>query len=274
MVTIRQTCRAAAALCLVGALARGQPEADPRRQVDRLATQVRDLTAQLAESQRHVERLQAERDELLARLRSADQTIAALRRGGGGGAAPARAPIPEDPSASPASLLAELHRRYQREVASLPTADAGDAPGRAQHRRDTQRWCQQTARQLRAKAAWLVRLAGPRPGDAPEHVSVLVTVLDEASGLPIGDPFRSEIPQRIAQRIDRERRARRPDDAPWRATGLLIADPRFNPDRVEPGPYNTPPFVGLYVEFGFQIDWHSLTPADAPTATGEPGKGG
>lgn len=250
---------------------------DARRQVEQLSAQVRDLTVRLAEAQRQIELLEADRAELLASLREAKAALEAARSVGGVPLIPRQAPTPRDPYASPASMRAELIRRYLAEVASLPTADATDPAQREEHQRSVDRWCRLSARLLRGRATWTIILDDLRPaedGRPREEWTARVTVVDDATRLPIGESFRSSLPSRLAQRVAREARQRTdPEPRLWRATVTLSAEPAFNARRVEPGPWDTPPFIGRYAEFRYTVEWHAIAPADAPKEQPEPPPG-
>lgn len=238
-----------------------------RKQVEDLSGQVRDLTVKLAEAQRQIDVLEADRAELFRALRAAQEALlAAQQTRGTTTPPPLKAPTPADPYASPASLRAELIRRYLAEVASLPGADATEPAGREEHARNVERWCRLTARLLRAKSAWTVRLENLLPAEDPrqrDEWTARATVVDAASGLPIGDPFPAVIPARIAQRVARESRSGA-DSEPrlWRATVTIAAAPEFNPRGLGPEPFRTEEYIGRHAEFRFTLEWHAITPAD------------
>ncbi|MFM9994321.1 MAG: hypothetical protein ACKVU4_00820 [Phycisphaerales bacterium] len=252
------------------------PQAEAlKKQVEDLGGQVRDLTVRLAEAQRQIDVLEADRAELFKALRAAqDALVAAQQTRGTSTPPPLKAPTPADPYASPASLRAELIRRYLAEVASLPGADATEPAAREEHARNVERWCRLTARLVRGKSAWTVRLENLLPAEDPrrrDEWTARATVVDGPSGLPIGDPFPTVIPTRLAQRVSRESRTGDAGEPRlWRATVTIAAAPQFNPRGSGPEPFRTEEFIGRHAEFRYTIDWHAIVPADAEPKAGNP----
>ena len=77
-------------------------------------------------------------------------------------------------------------------------------------------------------------------------------------GAAAGRPFVVRASERDARYL--ETWAARPD-----FLGVLLrarVEPRlaFDIDRIDKGPFDTPPFVGRYVNFGFAIEMPRLTP--------------
>jgi hypothetical protein len=273
---------------LVMALAPGVPAvaqpvapAELRREIENLqvenqslANQVRVLTDQLAT-------LQAEHAAALERLRTVEAENQFLREQGAqaappGAAAPTEstepaathAPIPEDPLASPASMLAELQRRYNADFGppadpnmapSPPPIDTAAPPLTSALRKALDLWCVGQARELRGPIEWRVRFTGLRALDRSDYAAML-TVIDPATGLPIGDTLEVAVPRDQAERLARELGPTGGDvKAPlWVLTGSIIARPRFSADRATAGVFNHPAFVGPYVEFGFELDWEAV----------------
>lgn len=267
----------------LAASASAQPvsPADLRREIEmlqaenqRLATQVQALTARVAEAE-------AERDVFRERAAESEREIARLRAAGGaetgptgarahpepdrpGPLNPAEASIPADPLASPASLLAELQRRYEADLAGLiETPGPGDRLTPSQ-RRVLVDWCSAQAREIRGSVEWRVRLRDLRTSGRQER-SVMLRVVDPETGRPIGEAIEVAVPRAFGDRVARELAA--PGVGPehsWTLTGTLAAAPRVNPERPTRGVFNHPLLVGPYVELGFELDWKSLSAVQAP----------
>lgn len=290
MPTLSRVCVVCAFLLsgALGARALAQPvaPADLRREIERLqaenlrlATQVQTLTTKLAEAEtardaasrraedlaQAVERMRVDlqrRTDQVGELTPRGQTPPTLDP------QPAtHAPVPEDPMAAPASLLAELQERYQAAFG----ADAPSGAMTAAQRKAIDEWCVEQGRTLRGPVEWRVRLSDLREVRRNER-SVLMTVVDPASGLPIGDTLEVAVPRAFADRVARELGVERgPEKAPmWTLVGTLTAAPKLNADRPTPGVFNHPAFVGAFVEFGFDLDWKSATVLQMPAAPAAP----
>ncbi len=221
-----------------------------------------------------VQRLRAALDEALRRLAAAEAALARLGLPLGTtmeDADPAVVAAPADPLASPASLLVELRRRYERDLAGGPT----DAAAR---RAAVGAWCKSIRTDLKGRREWLVTIAPvEEPGASPSRPEAMVRVYDEALLRPIGEAVRVRIPARHAAQV----RAR-PDQRLWTLTANIAAAPRFEERRETEGVFNYPPFIGPYAEFAFELEWVSLTasprtlpesPAAAPGETPPPAPG-
>lgn len=259
-------------------LAQPSSPAELRRKIDelqaenvRLASELQALTLRLqdTEAQRELERARAgelERQvaKLLDELSRSSGPIPQSESGPSDPtptSVPTNAPIPADPLASPASLLAELQRRYAADLTpsdSSPTDPA--APLAADRRRQIDQWCAEQSSLLQGPVEWRVRFTDFREAARRDYRARL-TVIDPASGLPVGDSIDVAVPRTLADRLERELTlGRDPDKAPlWTLVGALAAAPKLNPDRPTPGVFNHPAFVGPFVEFDFHLNWRSLT---------------
>lgn len=247
-------------VCVVGGVAFGQAStADLRREVDRLSAELEKSARETQTARDEVVAVARERDALAARIKQAEAELIKLRRQVGvlreEYRTRAPGPIPTDPLASPFSLVSELQRRYDHELASLPS----DTPEQQSAYAGAARaWCERMSGELRGRAEWLLeidQIEQLRDGSYEARISVV----DEATMLPIGDPIRREIPNRIAKQI-----MRRPEVEVWRTDLLVIARPKFNPNRQRPGVFNMPLFIGPMVEFGIELDWRRVLAVEPP----------
>lgn len=260
-----------ALLVAIAAPARAQEQVPPppAAPADALLEQIELQRDRITVLEARVEELLDQRRGLEGSLRQIESAIASLRAGLASSEAPrpivSRAEVPADPLASPASLMRELQKQYRAEMAGLGFETPEE---RAAFAEKAQLWSRLTARDLRGKRSWLVRLddlasVGPRG-----HV-VRMTVLDETTGLPIGEAVDIGFPGRFLERFARGSRSGR-----WVLTSIVIARPVFNPLRTGPGVFEFPPYVGPMMEFDFELDWFSLSawePGDpvAPPAEAE-----
>ncbi|MCW5776620.1 MAG: hypothetical protein KIS87_09295 [Phycisphaeraceae bacterium] len=218
-----------------------------------------------------VQRLRSALDEALRRLAAAEAALARLGVPLGSttdDTDPGALDAPADPLASPASMLVELRRRYERDLAGGPT----DAAAR---RAAVAAWCKSIRAELKGRREWLVTIAPVEdPGVAASRPEAMVRVYDEALLRPIGEAVRVRIPARYAAQV-----RGRPDQRLWTLTANVVVAPRFEERRESEGIFNYPPFIGPYAEFAFELEWVSLNasprvlpeaPAAAPSDSPPP----
>lgn len=257
--TIRAIAPFAFATVLIGGTAVNIGQAQPapnvqpadvdhfKREIDRLQARVKQLEADNAKLVQRIKDMQAR-----SGTRAEDPSAAA--------------PIPADPLAAPVSMLSELIKRYDRELASVPRSSPTQME---RFKEQSQKWCKEMSAELRGKSKWLVKLSDVREISALK-TDGLVQVLDPDTLNPIGEPVRFEIPGRFAERIKSVERAKGLSETTWELTAGIQADPKFNSDRPDVGVFNVPAFVGPYVEFGIRLDWQALAEAELPaTPPGE-----
>ncbi len=238
-----------ALLMSLGAQALAQDAAPPSPEEVALRREIASLRERLAKAEERIRHLEAERDALLGQLAEARKN--ARQAGGAGEQAPAEelAPVPADPFASPASMLQELRKRYEIAFADLPH---DTDPAIEAYKRDVQAWCRNVARGLRGRGQWIVQVLklAEIPHDRRSFEAQL-RVIDPASGLPIGQPFRATIDASDARQIERLKDRFRF----WKASVVVAAAPRYNEQRIDEGVFEHPPFVGRYCDFGIQMDF-------------------
>ena len=229
---------------------------------------VRDLEDEVA-------RLRQENEALQQRVRDLQAQVDRLQPQP---AAAAPDALPLDPYASPASLLAELKRRYSRDLGDL---SRGTQTQRDRFEAQARRWCDRTRIDVRGRTRWLALLDDiqvPEVG-TPD---AMVRVLDEFTHKPVGEGFRVELSRAFARRarLLAEEHAHLYANAPvgeapvlaYEITGMLIANPACNGERTSSGVFDFPPVVGPCVEFGARLDIDRLDrvelPPDVPRAAG------
>jgi hypothetical protein len=227
-------------------------------------------TSRASRLEARVDQLLGERRALMGTLRQTENLISSLRHQLGATDAPPPARLmaqaPADPLASPASLLRELKSRYRVTMLNVPNETEAE---RAEYIKQLRLWCRQTNQKLRGKRTWLVKLEDmARLGK--DALVVRMTVLDEGTGLPIGDSFDVQFPKRFQDQFNRGSRTDR-----WELTSLVIAKPVFNENHVSRGVFEYPTLIGPMVEFDFELNWEGLRawePAkpDQPAEDAEP----
>ena len=155
--------------------------------------------------------------------------------------------LPDDALASPSTVLRELSKRYEERF--------GDEQSLTEDSQDViSKWCRDVTIQLRGKREWIVSI-GSVTRENRRLYTALFVVYDADTRRPISEPFRSSIPERFATRVETHREA-----TLWRVSGLVIAEPKFTPDRIDPGVFNYPPLVGPFVEFAWRFVWYGIAP--------------
>ena len=244
----------------VAGAAYGQDTATPansqvqRTPADLMLEQIELQQDRIEALEQRVSELTTERKNIAGALRQIEGMIANLRQELDSGSAPhqivRRAETPSDALASPDSLLRELRNRYRVEMAGVKL-DTDEE--RAVFTERALRWVRLTNRDLRGKRSWLVELDDLASVGQNGYV-VRMTVLDEASGLPIGEAVDIGFPAKFLERFNRGSRSGR-----WVITSIVIAKPVFNESRVVPGVFEFPPYVGPMMEFDFELDWYALS---------------
>lgn len=248
-------------LILLMALAPGAICAQPRTPAE-LIEENRALRDELEAARSRVAVLEAQVAQLLAERRGlegtlgrAENLISSLRRSLGETDVPPPpqriASVPEDPLASPASMLRELRSRYHVEMLGVPMETADE---RAAYIRRVKLWCRLTNENLRGKRTWLVTLEDMAPMGRDALV-VRMHVHDPATGLPIGEAFDVQFPKRFKDQFTRGTRSGK-----WEVTSIVIAKPVFNEHRLSRGVFEYPTMIGPMVEFDFELNWEGLRP--------------
>ncbi|MEZ6232607.1 MAG: hypothetical protein R3B68_00300 [Phycisphaerales bacterium] len=273
------------------ALAQPVSPADLRREIERLQSENQRLATQALTAEEQAREALARAEAAEARAAELARTVDRLeaRLAGLGGPfestpqpptteptpadpAPEPADIPAEPLASPASLLLELQRRFEGDIA----ADIADParPLTTADRRTLTDWCERQARELRGSVDWRVRLWDLRPLGRNDRSAMLV-VLDPATDQPIGEPLEVLVPRAPADRLARAlEHADENNGVPpvWTLRGAIAAAPHVNPDRPTEGVFNHPLLVERFVEFGFELRWNALAeaePLESPEAGSE-----
>lgn len=220
------------------------------------APAVDDLEAELARTRQELRTAQALIETLREEVARLQAEVRELR---GEDLPEPRADVPLDPLASPASMTAELIRRYQRDLAHLPKNES--------FAEEAEAWCELTSRKIRGRRDWLISIDDLTPQISSRDSTARIRVFDPVSLLPIGEFQMVAVPARFASRVAAE-----PEAALWTLTAEVAADPTYNPARPTRGVFDAPTFVGPYIETGFTLEWVGITATDLQPATTPPGE--
>ena len=266
---MRAYLRLAALVLVVSSLTAGVNAQD---RITQLENQVRQLTgdlqraqAQIGDLERQLEAVRKDRDRLAIELRDAranarpggEEKKQEQKKG------PARVATPDDPMASPASLLKAVRDRYATDMAGI-----ADAP-QSQQVSQTRTWIRNVERDYRGKFEWLTRVTGVEEAGRNEY-KAMVQVLDQETMGPIGQPFEVMLPGRVASRMEREA-----DRDMWWLDGRMDAKLTYNIDRPEKGAFDVPVFIGPYCEYEQSVRVEGVKPYLPPANIPEqPAPGG
>ena len=225
-----------------------QSTADLRQEIDR-------LRRQLADSQ-------AELDAAKARIKELEAKLAAAAAGGArdaGTPAPPPPPVPADPTIGPGGLLSSLQADY---LATFPD----DPPSRTAPRMFDQH--------LQALRAFATRANRDYVRQVTWTGQIDPTVPPRANGRQVGFTivFRNgtrefKVPATVSLgTFERVMSGGQPIDGPIAVNGIVTPRVRVNPDRPDRGAFESIPMVAPYVEFLFDLDVKSVTPAPAGDA--------
>lgn len=209
----------------------------------------------IAALEARVAELVQERDALRVRLAEA---IEMLRNLGYSAPDPVLAE-PNDPLASPLAAMQTLRRRARLELGSLPRESEAD---RAAYRRAAQAWVDRMNEGLAGERRWLVRVLSvemPTSGSSAARAAARVQLFDAATGSALSMPIEVAVPSRVGRRM-----AEAGSDQGWTAHVVLEPMVRHNPDRLERGPFDFPPFLAPEVEARVGVDWVRFEPAEVP----------
>ncbi len=281
--------RAILLICLAGligapdAIAQTSPGASPselRRENDLLRERLHALEAAITQMQVEIARLTKlveTQNELLiatrAELESERSRRMAAERNGGSAPVmeqpppqhlePESTPAPEidlsqHPFAAPDALFEALQREYVATMGALPYETPEE---REAYLREVRRWINQIKLHRRSAVEWLVELKSMNPLDA-QLVDCEFQALWPKTGEPIGEPFMLELAGRDALRVLE-------DTAPsrWVISATFSAAPVLNESRLDRGVFNTPRFVGPFVEFDYELTVRSIRPAPEEVAS-------
>lgn len=232
---------------------------------EELAAENEALASQIASMRTEIESLHRAREESDRRIADLESRIDARpraaepdRRDAEIQAAPIlRAEVPEDHLASPASLLNAVCREYEARFPNPPLTTEEQV---ADYRVRLDQWAKEVNQNLRGRTKWRVSLTEvAQEASSPRGAKARMTVLDPASGLPIGESFLVDVPPRMAIKLNSE------PTQYYDLTLLLAPTPVVNPERRVKGVFEWPPFVGPMVEFAFDFEWGGIVPLRSPT---------
>jgi hypothetical protein len=239
-------------LCLIVGPAAGQSDADIRRENQRLKTQVADLQAELGAANTRIKELEAQVQQLTQALRQAQQGLQPAVP-----MPPERVTIDESvPDASPRALLNAMRTSYE-EVAKDLDIGADDSRERIAYLRAAERWTAAANRKFRAPIEWVVQPIELRGQTQRGYVIRLIAV-DPVTHVQLGAPFDVLVPRNRYRRLADE--AERGELELLVLKGVLLPEAILNTTRHEAGPFDNPPLIGPYVQFGFQVEVQTMIP--------------
>lgn len=239
-----------------------------RRENEQLRQRIDELEAQLTKSQESI-------NQLLEQVRELNARVAELQRlleqrpaspsdsaGADSGAeteatTPTLAELPESkPFVAPEGLLAFVRKSYAENFGGVSVPfESSEVRGR--YLRDLEGWANSLRRTQRGQIEWLIEVRNVVSSESPMVVEY--RVLDRATRLPYSERlFAMQVPSRF------ERRLREAESQTWLLRGVAGIDVMINRERESMGFFDVTPFIGPYVEFGFNLNVNALLAAPAP----------
>jgi len=242
-----------AAFAPVTTNALAQSDQELRQENQRLRTENEDLRRELEAARQAIERLQKQVEALelvIARFGGQSGTGTGTT-GTGGPATPPPVSIDETkPDASPRALEKAIKASYDEALNEVPLGNTGSRE-RAAHNRALDRWVSGINREMRMPIEWIVTLE--RAQRIRGGYELLLQAIDPKHDTELGDPFVVSITDMQARRMSAMSLGDR-----LSLKGTMTAAVRINAERESSGPFNNPPLIGPFVEFGFGVDVANL----------------
>lgn len=239
--------------------AQAQTDSPPalRQQITRLTRQIDSLKAELEALRTEHQASLAENERLRRAL--AGHENAELESPPLPPQAPAHpnilnATLSRDPLASPDALFVALVLDFREHIGQI---DLADETKENEVKRRARAWAGSVADTFSGQTNWLTRLRLLDPVDDQTGRTAIIEILDPASLAPITSPFTIGVPQKFIPRMEREinppHAADTDDRTPplWKLRVQMSARPVHQPDRLAPGPFDHPRFVGPFTGFGY-----------------------
>ena len=271
----------------------GTPGAASAQEGDVTITELRRENARLRERVAELEATVAAREASIASLERAmielRREIASLQaalQGVGTGTAPTTAPppttvaepefaeLPTDRFGAPEAMLAFTVESFNEAFgAAVPDfgPEGEDATARRLHMQELKRWARRVTRQEASPVEWTIEVV--RLDELDRDGELQFRVVHPGSKLPYSDRvFLASIEGAMYRSLMREDEPL--SEGVWILEGRARITPEIEPALEQPLAFDVPPFVGPYVEFGFDLDVQRMRrpvdeePADDSDAAG------
>lgn len=275
-----------------------QSESELLQKNQRLEQRVQQLEAELAAAMAHIQSL--ERDLAQSKEPTPGSTPTAPN-GSGAPAAPAlpvdatvptTPPAPSMPVAAPprppaspfdnsATVLDAVRARFAADFAGKPAPRDGENDERLTRlwMTEIERWITMLNRELRRPIVWNVRIVSAESLARSWRLEVIC--VDPATRADVGKPFPIQLQHPQSSSLETSQRLGTAD-GDFTLRGVYVPQIVINPTRFDVGPFDLPPFIGPFLEYGFRISVTSLVqaerrgarksaPANSAPAPGSPG---
>lgn len=243
--------------------AQAQSDQELRQENQRLRTENEDLKRELEAAKTQLERLGREIEALRQGLQSGGGTgLGTGGAGTGSGRLPSLTPPPpppvsideSKPNASPRAMQKAIQESHDRAIDGVALGVEGDRD-HTNYLRTVARWVAGANREFRTPVEWHVRIRSVQRLRNGFQMS-LIAVDPKHHDTELGDTFTITLPANRARRLD--------DSSLHKVLvlkGTLMPAVQFNREREQPGPFNNPPLLGPFVEFGFTVEATGIFPA-------------
>jgi hypothetical protein len=168
----------------------------------------------------------------------------------------------DTPYRSPFAIKTAIQNEYTAAFNSSKLSKPGTSKWTkddSAYRKWLQVWIAATDRLHQKRIDWTVILQRTDRLSPTESI-VTLAPWDSDRQEVAGDSFQSQIPTRILDRIRRVMENKE-KNIPLQLKGVYFPHLQLNPKRMDPGPFNNPPFIGFMVELQWSVDIKSLSPA-------------
>jgi len=242
--------------------AAAQSDSELRRENQRLRTEVEELTRELEKERQRIA-------DLEAALAALQKQLAERGSGSGGASAP---PVEEKvsideskPDASPRAMLNALKAAYEEAMSEMEIGQPASRE-RTLYTNQVERWLQQVTRDYRMTVEWTVTVSSINRHANGKDWLLEMQAVDPKFDTKLGDPFTAMLSD------SRRRHLEKGIEGTWLVRGRMTPALRFNAQREEVGTFDSPRFVGPFVEFGFGLEVLSIVEAK-PVETSDSGGG-
>lgn len=220
-----------------------------RQQVRDLQKELDDARAKVARLERMVERMQgqtADRDPLEEPEVTIDES---------------------KPSASPRALLRAIVESHDAAMGDMEM-DRPNSRQRVAYMRALERWVAAAEREFKIPIEWHVEIVGELLLNRDGSARATVVAVDPETDAQLGSPFDVMLEPIMVRRIVPVRD--RGDLDKLKMNGVVVPHLRINLERPNRGPFDSPKFIGPYVEYAMDVQVRSIVPVEKPKTP--PGK--
>ncbi|MBM4112614.1 MAG: SlyX family protein [Phycisphaerae bacterium] len=184
----------------------------------------------------------------------------------------ATTPAPANPFDNSATVVEAVKERFAADFAGRPSPQEGLHDDRLTRlwTTEAERWANLVNREMRRPIVWTVRVINAQASGKSWQLEVVC--VDPAQHHDIGRPFSIQLRSVQAGPFEQAMRLGK-GGSDFTLRAVFIPQVAINPSRFDAGPFDSPPFIGTFLEFGFRMNVTSLTRVeDRPVPAGRAAK--